>query len=368
MKILFVLEYYAPYIGGAESLFRTLCEGLASRGHKITVLTRRFGTTKEQEVINNVDIRRIRTFNRLGFAFIAWLHVWRFARKVDLVHTATFLSAFPAWFGVLLARKPCSITVHEVWGDFWKRIVRLHWIWRYIERFILNRSFKVFIANSNYTKKQLVSVRKKPAKIEVVYPGLDYEIFNPENVEVDWLKREYDLKNNDVFLYFGRPGYSKGVVDLIQIWARYASVNPNARLVLLMSGSPEVIYRKIQMLIDKLDIRASIIEVDSVSKKGLVNYIGGADCVIVPSESEGFGFSALEAAAVGKPLIVRKVASLPEVLSEYEGVTYFTTQDECIAQMSAVLKMRKSYAPYKAFGIPEMIDAHDKIFRSILKS
>jgi|GEM_PF-2544938 hypothetical protein len=31
MKVLFVLEYYSPHIGGAEVLFKNLCEGLTGK-------------------------------------------------------------------------------------------------------------------------------------------------------------------------------------------------------------------------------------------------------------------------------------------------------------------------------------------------
>jgi glycosyltransferase involved in cell wall biosynthesis len=40
-----------------------------------------------------------------------------------------------------------------------------------------------------------------------------------------------------------------------------------------------------------------------------------ADCVVVPSLSEGFGFMAAEACAMGKPVVASDVGSLPEVVS-----------------------------------------------------
>jgi hypothetical protein len=39
IKILFVLEYYSPHIGGMETLFQNLCEGLVKRGYKVAVVT-----------------------------------------------------------------------------------------------------------------------------------------------------------------------------------------------------------------------------------------------------------------------------------------------------------------------------------------
>jgi D-inositol-3-phosphate glycosyltransferase len=47
MRILFVLEYYAPHVGGAETLFQNLCEGLTARGHVVDVITSKIAGTKE---------------------------------------------------------------------------------------------------------------------------------------------------------------------------------------------------------------------------------------------------------------------------------------------------------------------------------
>ncbi len=32
MRVLFVLENYFPFVGGAETLFQHVCEGLAEKG------------------------------------------------------------------------------------------------------------------------------------------------------------------------------------------------------------------------------------------------------------------------------------------------------------------------------------------------
>ena len=43
--------------------------------------------------------------------------------------------------------------------------------------------------------------------------------------------------------------------------------------------------------------------------------LSSADCVVVPSLSEGFGFAIAEAGAMGKPVIASDVGSVPEVVS-----------------------------------------------------
>ena len=55
--------------------------------------------------------------------------------------------------------------------------------------------------------------------------------------------------------------------------------------------------------------------VPSSGKEELRALLRAVDCVVVPSLAEGFGFSTIEAAAMGKPVIASDAGSLPEVVS-----------------------------------------------------
>jgi glycosyltransferase involved in cell wall biosynthesis len=57
MKILFVLEHYPPYIGGAETLFGLLADQLVKHGHKVRVITTRFRS--------NLPLRRNHSAHKL---------------------------------------------------------------------------------------------------------------------------------------------------------------------------------------------------------------------------------------------------------------------------------------------------------------
>lgn len=96
MKILFVLEYYFPHIGGVETLFKSLCEGLVKKGHKVKVVTMQIEGTKGNEIVNGVDITRIPFPNRYLFTFLSFFDVLRLAKGVDIIVTTTYNGAPPA--------------------------------------------------------------------------------------------------------------------------------------------------------------------------------------------------------------------------------------------------------------------------------
>ncbi|MBC7262478.1 MAG: glycosyltransferase, partial [Chloroflexi bacterium] len=80
MKILVILTYYYPHWTGLTAYARRLSEGLARRGHQVTVLTSRYWRTlPKEEVHNGVRIVRLEPLMRIsrglvmpGFPFAAY--------------------------------------------------------------------------------------------------------------------------------------------------------------------------------------------------------------------------------------------------------------------------------------------------------
>jgi len=54
MKILIVQEYYYPYVGGIENLFKILAEKLTERGHQVYVITSKFEKILPEYSFENV--------------------------------------------------------------------------------------------------------------------------------------------------------------------------------------------------------------------------------------------------------------------------------------------------------------------------
>ena len=62
MKILFVAENYPPHYGGVEVVFEAICEGLAARGHEVTMVTHHVKGTPYRENRNGVNVVRVPCF------------------------------------------------------------------------------------------------------------------------------------------------------------------------------------------------------------------------------------------------------------------------------------------------------------------
>lgn len=322
-KILFVSEYYLPHIGGVEIVFMNLAERLASYGHDCSIITSSLPGTKKYEEINCVRVYRVPVpgrGTRYWFTLLSIPKVLKMARQADLLHTTTYNAVFPAWLAARLLRVKSLITIHEVWGDLWVTLsgfnfftARLH---RFLEKLIVRLSFDSAVCVSKYTRDCLKRLGLKEEKLKVIYNGIDNNIFSPKKTRVNGEREKLGLpENRFIYTYYGRPGVSKGVEYLVRAVPLISKTIPDSKLLLILAHDPKNGYENIKKMISDLEIEGNVILLDPVPRNLLPEYIASSDCIVVPSISEGFGFTAAEACAMGKSVVASNVASLPEVVS-----------------------------------------------------
>ena len=329
-RFLFVLEYFPPHIGGVEVLFGELAEELARRGHEVEVITS--GERTSVETHERITIRRIRA-GRYLFMLRALPHAIRAARRADLLHTTTYNAAIPAWIAGRLARKPVVLTAHEVFGRQWQEMPGMNrllgWGYRLFESLVLRLGWAHVITPSDFTRLRLPN----PSRATTIHNAVDHEFWSPSRHRA----RAFDAPF--VYLYFGRPGVSKGVEYLLDAAELVRRERPDSRLVLILSREPAAQYRRLLPRIQALD--EHVILLDSVPRDELPSYLLGADCVVVPSLSEGFGYSAVEAASLGCQVIATSGHATEELLGNY--VTLVPPRDpHALAQ--AVLNVARASA------------------------
>ena len=82
-----MFENYWPMVGGAEHVLQAICEGMAARGHEITVITHQPQHAPLAETKNGVAIVRVPcSGNRYIFTFAAIPKIIKHAQQVDLIH------------------------------------------------------------------------------------------------------------------------------------------------------------------------------------------------------------------------------------------------------------------------------------------
>ncbi len=372
MKILFVIENYLPHIGGVEVVFRNLAEGLAKKGNSTTIITHRLLHTKTSETINGVNVKRIRSLHsRYIFSFMAIPLSIIEALKSDIIHTTTFNGALPAWIAAKLTGKKCVITVHEVWIGKWREFTTMSGLeaafHNLLEKIIYFLPFDKYVAVSESTRKQLIEVGKDPKKVVTIYNALNYNHFDPKRYSRKAIRDDLNLDDNFVVLTYGRPGPSKGIeyavkaVPLIDI--------PKLKYVFILSKDKQYILklRSIRAMIAKLDIHDQVLMLDPVPHKLLPKYIRAADCVVVPSLSEGFGYTAAEACAMGVPVVATNTTSLPEVVSGKYMLVAPKSSEEIATAVERIYHKKYTTSPQKRFPVEDNIKSYEKVYDELLK-
>ena len=323
--IVFVLEFFYPHVGGLETLFQHLAEGLARTGRRVTVVTLWIPGTTTYELHNNVEIIRVKTppfAQRYLFMLWALPMVLRYTRRADLIHTTTYNAALPAWIASVKHKIPAVITVHEVFGEQWNQLPQLNpllgSIFRFVEWTILHLRFQHYICDSDFTAHRLQRIMNvKSEKVSTVYPAVDYQFWDSTLHTMRDLRQQLQIDPAaSLYLYFGRAGISKGLEYLIRAARIVHARNPRSRGVLLLAQDPRRPFQRIIELIHEYHLNDYIHVLEPVPRAELPSYLLAADCIIVPSISEGFGYAAVEAATIGCPVITTTGHSVEEVLAD----------------------------------------------------
>lgn len=369
-RIVFILQYYYPYVGGLEMIFQNLAERLTQRGHAVHVLTTRLPDTPRSETLNGVQITRVdapRRADRYYFTLAAIPLAIRLARASDLVHTAPYNGALPAYFAARATHRPVVLTALEVLGPRWRAVERnplMAWGYRLFERLIIRLPFDRFAAISHATLQDCLAAGMPAAKGRVIYPGID-DVFRP-GPRSGALRAQLGLTADDfLYLYFGRPGKTKGVEFLLQAAPKIQATIPNAHLVLLLADKPREWYERLRRLAADLQESAHIHILPSAPRAALVEYLREADCIVIPSLTEGFGLTTAEACATGIPVVATRAGSIPEVISG-RHVLVEPASAEAIA--AGVLRIRRGdwdETPPKRFSWDAMVDAYEGLYQEL---
>jgi glycosyltransferase involved in cell wall biosynthesis len=242
------------------------------------------------------------------------LALTRFIKEqgVDLAHAR---SRAPAWSALAAARRAgvaFVTTYHGAYGET-NAIKRAY-------NSVMARGDMV-IANSRYTA-GLIEARyhTPPGRIVVIHRGVDAAAFDPALIaqtRVAALRAHWGVAPQArIILLAARLAGWKGHTTLIEACARLATDDQPDPVVAVLAGDAQGREAYRQSLLQQ--IRGLGLE-ERVRLVGHVDDIAAAYCtahvtVVASTSAEAFGRSAIEAAAMGCPVIASDLGALPETV------------------------------------------------------
>jgi len=177
-------------------------------------------------------------------------------------------------------------------------------------------------------------------KTVVVPPGVDLERFHP--LDKTEAKRRVGIPCGDKNIMFaGRIEPLKGIDTLIQAMAlirhRYPDVMENTCVAIIggdpWAESPDAEMARLQAMRQELGIDDLVLFLGAKDQDVLPNYYAAAEMVVMPSHYESFGMVALEAMAIGRPVIASEVGGLAFLVQDGINGYHVPTRDpEALAE------------------------------------
>jgi D-inositol-3-phosphate glycosyltransferase len=174
----------------------------------------------------------------------------------------------------------------------------------------------MLIASTDLEAKQLIELYDAdPARVEVVHPGVDLEVFRPMS-KADARAALGLPAVADVLLFAGRIQPLKAPDVLLRAVAALLEREPGrrSRTVVPVVGGPSGSGldrpQALEDLAAELGLADVVRFVPPVSQDELARWYAAATLVAVPSYNESFGLVAIEAEATGTPVVAAAVGGL----------------------------------------------------------
>ncbi len=238
------------------------------------------------------------------------------------------------------------------------------------------KKFDLLIACTNLERKFLIEKCKiQPEKIQVIPMGVDYERFksvNKSSLEYNYFKQKFFIKKEQKYkliLFCGYKNYEKGALSILKSIPYIISKVKKVYFVFI--GPSTIAFNQELSKIHRLK-NARIL---NFTPDNLIGYFDKkkiaafreADIYLMPSRSDAFGISFLEAWSAGKPVIGARIGATPEVIREnVDGLLVEFDNLEDIAQK--VINLLKNKRLRKRFGLAGQLKVSQKYTWDIISN
>jgi len=334
MRVLHTVEFYYPHVGGAEEVVRQISEGLAARGHEVTVATS-VDANRKDRVVNNV---RIQDFNIRGnfvkgirgeahryidfllhnkydvilnYAAQTWTTDLTFS-LLDKLQCAKVLA--PCGYSGLIGLR------RFIYRGYFKRLpryLRLYDAIVYHSSQYIDKAFGDCMGISNY---------------EIIPNGVTIAEF--ENPCLDF-RSEYNINTPFLLLTVGNHYRGKGHDRILQVFCKLR--RSDVTLVIIgnrVDGWHHSCWASCKRAARK-DKRVVLLE--NIPRNHVVAAFAAADIFLFGSRVEAFPLVIIEAMASQTPFVSFEVGALRRGNEEFAGGIIVDTIEEMVATVQNLL-------------------------------
>jgi N-acetyl-alpha-D-glucosaminyl L-malate synthase BshA len=356
-----------PTYGGSGAVATELGIALAARGHEVHFITYqqpfRLPAFLPGIYFHEVAVTRYPLFEYPPYDLALAVRMHEVVRDhgLDLLHCHYAIPhATSAW----IAREMLRETGHDI-----KVLTTLHGTditivgqdpsFHPITKFSIERSTGLS-AVSRYLRDETFNAFGLTAcRIEVIPNFVDPDVYDRSRYPtviggaIDGARR--------VLMHVSNFRSVKRVRDIVNIYARVAREIPSV-LVMVGDGPDRVLAEEEAR---RLGVAQSVFFLGKLD--AVAPLLAGADLFLLPSQSESFGLSALEALACGVPVVASDVGGLPEVVRDGETGALRAVGD-VDAMSEAALGILRDRDRWRAMSDAAAADARARFSRDAIVS
>jgi len=251
---------------------------------------------------------------------------------------------------------PAAVTIHDTIAEQYPHLTLPSWkartFWNLKVRLAIAQS-RIILTVSDYSARSIANVLHVPReriRVCVEAPAREYQPAAPPAIEA--AARAAGLPPGAPwFIYVGGFNPHKRVDLILRAHAVLAREStPAPHLVLVGTRTADVFHGegdKLDAIIREAGTGELVHWTGFVPDENLVPLASGAVASLLPSECEGFGLPAVEAAACGTPVIATTESPLPELL---EGGGIFVRPGDLAALEAAMRRMLRDPAARNAMA------------------
>jgi phosphatidylinositol alpha-1,6-mannosyltransferase len=338
VRLLVITELFLPTKGGTAVWAAEVYKRLG--GREIHIVTADVPGARE------FDATHPNTVHRLRLERVPWLkpesllmygRLFGRSLRLALTHRFEAIHAFRAlpeglvaWWVARLTGHPVVIYAHGEELTTWRGRKHTAMV------FALRHADAV-IANSEFTRDQLIARGVAPEKIRLIYPGVDTERFRP-GLPCDDLKARIGLPPQQrLILSVGRLSRRKGFDMVIRALPELLRQGLDVRYAVIGIGED---WDYLHALAQECGVAERVHFLGHVPAEELPRWYNACDVFVMPNreikgDTEGFGMVFVEAAACGKPAIAGKAGGTGAAV--VDGVTGFRVEGSRVEAVAAVL-------------------------------
>lgn len=309
------LDFLLPEkLSYGEMPFKIFFAGVSGggvRGGAYTMVSFSLGKRKNQTLFADAFFSKV-------FEYAGKASEFAKTQEFDIIHAHDWLTGVAGVKVKEETGKPLLVHIHATELD--RASLNPNPLIFSLEKEVMERADKV-VAVSNYTKEIITEYYGiSPEKVEVVHNGFTNDQRPTTN---DWQKIPI-FEGKKVVLFVGRITLQKGPDYLLEAAKRVLERRDDVLFVFAGAGDMQgqIIRQALELGIADKVIFAGFLRGEELEKA-----YRSAHLFVMPSVSEPFGLSALEASSYGVPVLLSRQAGVSEVLHHTLLVDFWDTEE-----------------------------------------